>query len=306
VAERRVSDAGVAPPAGRQGPGPIAGELVAALDLAMARRASGAMPGEHRGSGIGSGTELYQLRPYVPGDDVRKLDAAATARTREPHVRVHVPERVLTTWIVVDVSPSMAFGTADRLKSDVAEGVVEVIGRLALRRAGRVGLLAFGGERPRLIPPRGGRRALVALRRAISEGVAPDGPPGEDLAAALDRIARLATRPGLVAIVSDFDAPADWSGRLSALGARHSLLAVEVRDPREDELPAVGRLALVDPESGRQVTVDTASRDLRRRYSEAMKERRAEVAAALRRAGARQVTVSTEGQWLEDLGRVLV
>lgn len=305
MAERRVSDPGLAPPPGRQGPGPIAGELVAALEL-MASRASGAMPGEHRGTGIGSGTELYQLRPYVPGDDVRTLDAAATARTREPHVRVHVPERVLTTWIVVDVSPSMAFGTAERLKSDVAEGVVEVIGRLALRRAGRVGLLAFGGERARLLPPRGGRRALVALQRAIAEGVAPDGPPGEDLGAALDRIARLATRPGLVAIVSDFDAPATWSGRLSSLGARHSVLAVEVRDPREDELPAVGRLALVDPESGRQVTVDTASGDLRRRYAEAMRERRAEVAAALRRAGVRHVTVSTEGAWLDDLGRALV
>ena len=149
----------LAPPPGRQGPGPVPAALVEALDLAFVRRAGGVSAGEHRGAGVGSGTELAQLRPYQPGDDVRQLDPAATARTRIPHVREHVPERLLTTWMALDVSPSMAFGTADRLKSDVAEGVVDVLGALAVRRGGRVALLTYGAPQTGLVPPRGGRGA---------------------------------------------------------------------------------------------------------------------------------------------------
>src|SRR6185312_11307474 len=108
------------PPAARQGPGPLPQGLIAGLDLVIARRAAGALPGDRRAAGLGAGTELAQLRPYEVGDDVRQLDPAATARTGIPHVRLHVPERTLTTWLVIDVSPSMAFGTADRLKWDVA------------------------------------------------------------------------------------------------------------------------------------------------------------------------------------------
>src|SRR3954454_3278736 len=131
-------------PRGRQCPGALPAALVDALDLAMARRAAGVLPGERKAPGVGSGTELFQLRPYEPGDDVRQLDPSASARTGVPHVRLQVPERALTTWLVLDVSPSMAFGTADRLKSDVAEGVIMVLGRLAARRGGRVALLTSG------------------------------------------------------------------------------------------------------------------------------------------------------------------
>ena len=128
--------------------------LVDALDLVVARHAAGALPGDRRAAGMGAGTELAQLRPYVIGDDVRQIDAAASARTGEPHVRLQVPERTLTTWIVLDVSPSMAFGTAQRLKADVAEGVALVLGNLAVRRAGRVAMMTFGAGHPRLLPPR--------------------------------------------------------------------------------------------------------------------------------------------------------
>src|SRR5881398_3959955 len=151
-------------PAGRQGPGPVPAPLVDALDLAMARRAAGVLPGERKAPGVGAGTELFQLRPYEPGDDVRQLDPAASARTGIPHVRLQVPERALTTWLLVDVSPSMAFGTHDRLKSDVAEGVARVVTRAGLRRAGKVGLVTFGApDGTTLIAPRGGRRAIVAI-----------------------------------------------------------------------------------------------------------------------------------------------
>jgi uncharacterized protein (DUF58 family) len=321
------------PPAGRQGPGPVPGALVEALDLAFVRWAGGVIAGEHRTAGVGSGTELAQLRPYQPGDDVRQLDPAATARTGIPHVRQQVPERLLTTWLAVDVSPSMAFGTADRLKSDVAEGVAEVLGALAVRRGGRVGLLTFGAPVARLLPPRGGRGARVGLRRALAEGVAQDGTAGEPLELALVRLGRLARMRSLLVVVSDFartqpprpsragdrgsmvrpsravdpgsSGQPDWARPLAALAARHTLLAVEVRDPREQELPGVGRLAMVDPETGARVEVDTRDRRLRERFTRAAREERAAVATALRRAGAEHVVLSTSGAWARQLGRRL-
>jgi uncharacterized protein (DUF58 family) len=296
----------LAPPAGRQGPGPVPGALVEALDLAFVRRAGGVSAGEHRGAGVGSGTELAQLRPYQPGDDVRQLDPAATARTRIPHVRQHVPERLLTTWIALDVSPSMAFGTADRLKSDVAEGVVDLLGTLAVRRGGRVALLTYGAPRTRLVPPRGGRGARIGLRRALGEGVAADGVSGERLPGALARLGRVARLRSLVVLVSDFaEPPAEWAQPLAALSARHTVLAVEIRDQREAELPNVGRLAMVDPETGARVSVDTRDSGMRERFADAAREGRAEVAEALRRAGAEHVVLSTAGAWARELGRRL-
>jgi len=294
------------PPAARQGPGPLPHGLLAALDLVIARRAAGALPGDRRAAGLGAGTELAQLRPYEVGDDVRQIDAAATARTGEPHVRLHVPERTLTTWIVVDASPSMAFGTADRLKWDVAEGAALVLGRLAVRRAGSVALMRFGAGRPRLVPPRASKPGVVGLRRALAEGCAVDG--GADrhgLADALRRTGKVATQAGLVVVISDFRDQDGWTRPLGALRARHSVLAVEVGDPREASIPAVGRLSLVDPETGAYIAVDTSSRRVRERFAALEAERRAELTRELRRLQVEHVTLSTAGDWLQTLGSVL-
>ena len=114
-------------PEGRQGPGPIPRRVLDTLDLVVARRTRGVLPGDRLAAGVGSGTELAQLRPYEVGDDVRQIDPSATARMGEPYVRLHVPERTLTTWLIVDRSPSMAFGTSGRLKWDVAEGAAIVV-----------------------------------------------------------------------------------------------------------------------------------------------------------------------------------
>jgi uncharacterized protein (DUF58 family) len=293
------------PPAGRQGGGQVPAALVEALDLSFVRRAGGVLAGEHRSSGVGSGTELAQLRPYQPGDDVRQLDPSATARTGFPHVRQQVPERLLTTWLGVDVSASMAFGTADRLKCDVAEGVVDVVGNLAVRRGGKVGLLTYGAPVARLLPPRGGRGARIGLRQALAEGVAPDGSAGEPLERTVLRLGRLARLPSLMVLISDFAGPPTWARPVAALAARHTVLAVEVRDPREHALPAVGRLAMVDPETGARIEVDTRSRRLREDYARAAAEEREEVATALRRAAAEHVVLSTEGSWARELGRRL-
>ena len=304
--------AALQPPEGRQGPGPMPGALLRMLDLALVRRSGGQLPGDHLSPGAGSGTELVQLRPYQVGDDVRQLDPAATARTGVPHVRLQVPERTLTTWLVLDVSPSMAFGTAHRLKADVAEGVALAVTRLATRRGGRAALLRSGAGDELMLPPRGGRHARIALERALAEGVAPDGSarPGA-LARTLTRAGRVARRPGLIVVISDFRDDAGtrggggWRGPLATLAARHSVVAVEIRDPREAALPAAGHLALVDPESGQLVELDSSGPRLRERYAALEAERREAVAASLRGCRADHIVLDTEQDWLRDFGRGL-
>jgi len=197
----------------------------------------------------------------------------------------------------------MAFGTADRLKADVAEGVALVVGRLATRRGGRVGLLTSGARVQRFLPPRSGRGAFGPLRRLLSEGVAPDGHHDpEALPRTLRRVAQLARHPGLIVVISDFRGARTWRRAMAALRARHTTLAVEVRDPREGELPAVGFLALVDPETGERVEVDTHSARLRERFAEAEAEERSAVAGELRHSLAEHIVLTTEGDWLRTLG----
>ena len=293
------------PPA-RQGPGPMPQQLVDALDLVVAERTAGALPGDRRAAGVGAGTELAQLRPYELGDDVRHIDPAATARTGQPHVRLHVPERTLTTWIMLDISPSMAFGTATRLKSDVAEGVTLVLARLAVRRAGRVALLTFGAEEPRLLRPRASKPGVAAVRRALAEGLAPDGVSRPSaFAEALVLLRKVASQPGLVVVVSDMRDQHGWTRPLGALRARHSVLAVEVQDEREGNLPAVGHLALVDPETGERVEVDTSRRAVREAFSRFENEARERVARELRRLQVEHTRLSTKDDWLRELGRRL-
>jgi uncharacterized protein (DUF58 family) len=220
-------------------------------------------------------------------------------------VRLHVPERALTTWIVLDLSASMAFGTGERLKSDVAEGVAGVVGRLAVRRGGRVALVTAGAPASATLPPRAGRGALMAVRRLVGAGVAPDEAPAQlPLAGALQRVGRLARTRGLVTVVSDFR-DAGWEAPLRALGQRHAVTAVEVRDPREGELPDAGRLALVDPETGDLIEVDTSVRGVRERFAAIEARRRAEVAKSFRRLEVEHVVLSTRGDWLRELGRRL-
>lgn len=292
-------------PAGRQGPGPIPHGLLESLDLIVARRASGALPGDRRAAGLGSGTELAQLRPYEVGDDVRQIDAAATARTGVPHVRLHVPERTLTTWIALDLSPSMAFGTADRLKSDVAEGVTSVIGRLAVRRAGRVALMTFGAGAPRLLPPRASKPGVVAAARARRRRRARRPPRARraQRGAAADRPRRDAARP------RRRDLRLARRGRLDARARRAR--AAPLRDGDRGARPArVGgprrRAArAVDPETGERIEVDTSRRSVRDRFAQIEAERRGRVERELRRLEVEHVVLSTEGDWLQTLGRRL-
>jgi uncharacterized protein (DUF58 family) len=289
----------------RPGPGPVPAQVLRSLDLAVMRRVESLIPGEHLTPQVGGGTDLAMIRPYRPGDDVRHLDWNVTARMNEPHVRVHVGERALTAWLVLDVSASMTFGTADRRKADVAEGVALTIGHVATRRGNRLGVLAFGDAETRVLKPRQGRLGLLGLLGELRREPGPDGAGSTSIGDAATRVAALGRARGLVVVVSDFRGPRDWEQPLRALRARHGVIAVEVRDPREMELTPMGDVWVVDPETGRQVAVNTSRKKGRRRFAEAAAAERAEVGAALRRAGADHVVLSTQGDWLREFAHHL-
>jgi uncharacterized protein (DUF58 family) len=283
----------------RPGPGPIPPGVLRSLDLAVMKRIESLIPGEHLTPQTGQGTELAMIRPYHPGDDVRHIDWNATARMQEPYVRVHVGERALTTWLVLDVSASMQFGTADRRKADVAEGVALAVGHVATRRGNRLGVLGFGGGETRIIRPRQGRYGLLGLLAELRH----EGPdqPGATLGKALASASAIGRQRGLVVIVSDFRGPRDWEAPLQQLRARHGVLCVEIVDPREQQLVPAGDLWLVDPETGRQVHVDTRRRKTRERFAQAAAAEREDVRAAIRRSGADHLVLSTAGDWLRVL-----
>jgi uncharacterized protein (DUF58 family) len=284
----------------RPGPGPMPEALLRTLDVRIGRRVEGLLPGEHRTSHVGLGTELAQIRRWEPGDDVRRIDWNATARTHEVQVRVDVAERALTSWLLLDVSPSMTFGTADRRKWDVAEGVAIAMGHVASRRGNRVGVATFGGGGAVTIRPRQGRAGLLGVLLAIRRDPEPERVGQTSIGAALTQISRVARQRALVAVVSDFRGARDWKAPFLRLASKHAVVAVEIRDPREQELPNVGHIWLVDPETGRKLHVDTARRKLRERFAEAAAGERAALARELAALGVPHVALSTSGDWLRQ------
>jgi uncharacterized protein (DUF58 family) len=278
------------------------------LELRITRRLDGLLHGDHQGLVLAAGTDMGEAREYRVGDDVRRMDWNLTARTTVPHVRDTVAERELETWLVVDRSASMNFGTANCEKRDLAIGAMAAFAFLNNRAGNRTGAVLAGvDKKPAVIPARSGRDAVLALLHTVIDKAAPapDGSGPGDLAAALAITDRLARRRGLVVVVSDFLDQGQWQPALRRLAGRHQVVAVEVRDPREDELPAVGLLTLVDPETGRRVEAQTNSAKLRARFAEAATAQRAATGRAVRSAGARHLVLSTDRDWFVDLVRAV-
>ncbi|MGH8924891.1 MAG: DUF58 domain-containing protein [Acidimicrobiia bacterium] len=285
----------------RPGPGPVPEAVLRALEIKVARKIEGLLPGEQRSNSQGIGTELTTVRLYQPGDDVRRIEWKVTARTNQTHVRVDVAEKSLTTFLVLDTSPSMGFGTGERRKWDVAEGVALAMGHLASRRGGRLAVLTYGSADPLTMPARSGRSGLRSVLAATQAELRTEPAGPTSLGSALARLAPIARQRGLVVVVGDFRGPCDWHQPLSALAYKHQVLAIEISDPRERQIPNVGEVVLVDPETGRQLRVDTASGALRRRFMDEAKEERQAVASAMRSIGVRLLVLSTSGDWLRAL-----
>lgn len=278
-------------------------EVLRRLELAVVRRLDGLLQGDYRGLVPGHGTEAGDARAYVPGDDVRRIDWNVTARTTVPHVRDTVADRELEARVLVDLSASMDFGTAACEKRDLAVAAVAAVGFLTARLGNRMGAVVLQGSEVSEIPPKAGRDHLLALLHRVVAAPRVEGGGPADLAAGLSRLAGTARRRGLLVVVSDFLAPPGWERPLRGLASRHELLAVEIVDPRELELPSVGVLTMVDPETGRRRDVQTANPGLRARYAAAAAQQRAAIADALRTAGADHLLLRTDSDWLVDLVR---
>lgn len=277
------------------------------LELTVTRRLDGLLHGDHRGLVPGHGSEPGEARVYQPGDDVRRIDWNVTARMQEPHVRETVADRELETWLLVDLSASLEFGTADATKRERAVEAAAAVGFLTARGGNRLGaVLALGDRPPLVVPARGGRDHLRAVLHRVITAEVRDGSGPTDLPGALERMTRVARRRGLAVVVSDWldGDPAGrprWADALRRVAVRHDTLAVEVVDPRELDLPDVGVVELVDPETGRSREVQTANAGLRARFAEAAAARRSDIARELRAAGADHLVLRTDRDWLGDL-----
>ena len=301
---RRTDPLPPAPPPAAPLASPASPAAVRRLALQVSRRLDGLLQGDHLGHLAGPGSEPAEARAYSPGDDVRRIDWAVTARTGDPHVRQAVAERELETSLLVDLTASMSFGTARSEKRDVAVALAAAIGHLASGPGDRLGAVVLS-DGVRRLPARAGQSAVLALLHVLSSSRPADG-PGPSLAEGLEALAKPPRRRGLVVVISDLLGPVgeqepSWARPLRQLTARHDVVVAEVVDPRELELPSAGTLRLVDPESGRHLEVPTGDRRVRERYAAAAAARRAGYAEAVRRAGAGHFVVRTDRDWLPEL-----
>ncbi|WP_127501502.1 DUF58 domain-containing protein [Actinoplanes solisilvae] len=277
--------------------------VLSRLQLLVTRKLDGLLQGDYVGLLPGPGSEAGESREYRPGDDVRRMDWPVTARTTTPHVRRTVADRELETWMAIDLSASLDFGTAKLLKSDLVLAAATAMAHLTVRGGNRIGaVVGTGGPSVVRLPARPGRKEAQGLLRAIA-GV--EIKPGRaDLGELIDMLNRPPRRRGVAVVISDFLAPVDgWARPIRKLAVRHDVLAVEVVDPRELELPDVGVLTLADPETGALHEVQTADEKLRHRYAEAAAEQRGAIASALRAAGAAHLRLRTDTDWLLDIVR---
>jgi uncharacterized protein (DUF58 family) len=272
------------------------------LELTVTRKLDGVLHGDHLGLIPGPGSEPGESRLYQPGDDVRRMDWSVTARTTHPHVRQMIADRELETWLVVDMSASLDFGTTGCEKRDLAVAAAAAIAFLNSGGGNRLGALVANGETMVRVPALSGRIHEQTLLRAIATTPKASVGVRGDLAAAIDALRRPERRRGMAVIISDFLGPINWMRPLRAIAARHEVLGIEVVDPRDVELPDVGDVILQDAETGvtREFTIDTQLRD---DFGKAAAAHRAEVARTLRRCGAPLLTLRTDRDWIADVVR---
>lgn len=246
----------------------------------------------------GRGMEFEEVRPYVPGDEVRDLDWNVTARLGEPYVKRFVEERELTVTVVVDVSRSMRFGTAGQEKRELAAELCAVLGFAATRNNDRVALVLAGAQVEHFVPPGRGRTHLLRMLRDVL-GVEPE-QGGTHLGAAARFVTQTQRRRGLVFWISDFDDTLDlrdWR----VLSRRHEVTALMLHDPRDEALPAVGWLELEDLETGERALVNSGSARVRAEYARRARERRAASEKVLAAARCPVIDLHTDKPWMPPL-----
>jgi uncharacterized protein (DUF58 family) len=290
-----------ATPATAFSPAPARGQvsaeaLLKRLEWQVVRRLDGILQGDYRSLFTGHGYDLAEVREYQPQDDIRYMDWNVTARMDAPYVRQYIEDREITAWLVLDLSPSIDFGTTNERKRDLVVDFTGVICRLLTRHGNRVGAVLVENGEEQAFQPRGGQLQTLRLLHELikTEGTAQG---AVDLGRSLDRVGGTLKRRSLVFVVSDFFAAP------GCLAQKHEVLAVWVSDPREEEIPDVGPMVLEDAETGEQVWVDSNDRHFQERFRRLVAERRAQLERTFSRHGVDMLRLSTDGDMVQEIGR---
>jgi uncharacterized protein (DUF58 family) len=274
------------------------------LDWQVIRRLDGLLQGDYRSLFYGYGVDFADLQEYQPGDDIRYIDWNVTARMNTPYIRQYVEDREITAWFLLDLSPSMDFGTVQTqsLKRTVLIDFVTTLARLLTRHGNRVGAMFYGSRIERTIPARGGRIQVLRLINDLLKQPPLPQTSFTNLTPLLKAGLQAIKKRSLIFIISDFISVPGWERPLTLLNRRHEVLAIRLWDPREMELPDIGPIIMEDAETGEQLYVDTHDRKFRQRFQEAARRREAALNEIFKRAGVDALSLSTE----EDLVRAIV
>jgi uncharacterized protein (DUF58 family) len=273
------------------------------LDWTVIRRLDGLLQGDYRTLFRGFGLDLADLREYQYGDDVRHIDWNVTARLQVPHVREYHEDREVTAWFLLDLSPSVDFGSGEVRKRTVSADFVAVLARILTRHGNKVGALFYGEDVDAVLPARSGRRHVLQLLHTMIERPAIKRNSPTDLSELLVAAAHMMRRRSLVFLVSDFFSVPGWERPLGQLVQRHEVVAVRLHDPLEASLPDLGMLVVQDAETGEQLFVDTHDRGFRKRFTAAAERRERNLRAAFRQAGVDALELSTDDDLVDAIRR---
>jgi uncharacterized protein (DUF58 family) len=277
-------------------------QLLRRLEWTVIRRLDGMLHGDYRTLFRGTGLDLADLREYQYHDDVRHIDWNVTARLQTPYVREYHEDREVTAWFLLDLSPSIDFGSAT-LKRSLSTEFITVLARLLTRQGNRVGALFYGDKVDTVIPARGGRRHVLGILHRLLSRPAMQKSAATDLRAFLRAAYQMMPRRSLVFIVSDFFSQPGWAEPLAHLAQRHEVVAVRLYDPLERELPDMGMLVMQDSETGEQLFVDTHDKGFRTRFASVAERRERELRLALSRAGVDCLELATDGKLVDAVMR---
>ncbi|HEX7891047.1 MAG TPA: DUF58 domain-containing protein [Ramlibacter sp.] len=278
-------------------------QVLRRLEWKVIRRLDGLLQGDYRTLLRGTGLDLADLREYQLHDDVRHIDWNVTARMQSPHVRVFTEDREMSAWFLLDLSPSIDFGSGELRKRNVSAEFVAVLARLLTRHGNRVGAMLYGAGVDSIIPARNGRRHVLHLLHSMLDRVVTTESGPTRLQELLASGASMIKRRSTIFVVSDFISEPGWEKALAQLAQRHEVVAVRVLDPLELDLPDLGLLTLRDAETGEQVVVDTHDAGFRKRFARIAAQREAELREALVRSNVDALELSTDADLVDAIVR---
>ena len=278
-------------------------QILRRLEWTVIRRLDGLLHGDYRTLFRGFGLDLADLREYQYHDDVRHIDWNVTARLATPYVREYHEDRDLTAWFLLDLSPSLDFGSGEVRKRGVASDLVAVLARLLSRHGNRTGAIFYGDRVDAVIPAKSGRRHVLHILHAMLSRPERSRSGATDLKVLLQAAFALMPRRSLVFVVSDFISAPGWPKALARIARRHEVVAVRLYDPLETQLPDLGLVPIQDAETGEQLYVDTHDRGLRKRFARIAEQREMALRSAFWQAGVDALELSTEDDLVDTILR---